>query len=141
MVKRNIDFIVIHCTATPQNTTVQSILNYWKNILKWRSPGYHILIDTAGKLHQLSHFDKTTNGVKGHNARSIHISYIGGIDGNQKAKDTRTTAQKAGILEAIKMAIYYADKKVKIQGHRDFPNVRKDCPSFDAKREYSWITI
>jgi N-acetylmuramoyl-L-alanine amidase len=26
-----------------------------------------------------------------------------------------------------------------IQGHRDFPKVKKACPSFDAKNEYAWI--
>ena len=25
------------------------------------------------------------------------------------------------------------------QGHRDFPNVKKACPSFDAKSEYKDI--
>jgi hypothetical protein len=26
-----------------------------------------------------------------------------------------------------------------IQGHKDFPNVNKACPSFDAKKEYAHI--
>jgi len=26
--------------------------------------------------------------------------------------------------------------KAIIQGHRDFPNVKKACPSFNAKEEY-----
>ena len=25
-----------------------------------------------------------------------------------------------------------------IQGHRDFPNVKKSCPRFDAKDEYNF---
>ena len=29
--------------------------------------------------------------------------------------------------------------KAKIQGHRDFPNVKKACPSFDAQKEYEEI--
>jgi N-acetylmuramoyl-L-alanine amidase len=139
---RNIDFIVIHCTATPQTAKVSSILSYWKNVLKWRTVGYHVLIEANGTIHNLLDFDKIANGVKGYNPNSIHISYIGGVDANGKAIDNRTPAQKQAILKAILSAFAYAREsangsKVTIQGHRDFPNVRKDCPSFDAKKEYN----
>ena len=48
---RNINFIVIHCTATQPNVKKESILNYWKNTLKWKSVGYHRLIDANGIIH------------------------------------------------------------------------------------------
>jgi N-acetylmuramoyl-L-alanine amidase len=141
---RNIDYIVIHCTATPQTTKVSSILSYWKNVLKWRTVGYHILIEADGTTHNLLDFHKISNGVKGYNNNSIHISYIGGVDAKGKAIDNRTAAQKQAILKAILSAMAYiqkggngTEKKITIQGHRDFPNVRKDCPSFDAKKEYN----
>jgi len=150
--KREIKYIVVHCTASPQSQTVESIKNYWKNTLKWSSPGYHRLIDASGEIHNLSHFDKPTNGVKGFNASSIHISYIGGVDSAGKAIDNRTPAQKAAIITCIKEALEYVGKKVKILGHRDFspdkngngridPFERiKECPCFDAIPEYEWIT-
>ena len=134
---RIIDYIVIHCTATPKNTTVQSILNYWKDNLGWKNVGYHFLIDLNGKIHRLANLDTITNGVKGFNSVSIHISYIGG-----QFEDDRTEMQKASILLCIKEALEYAKKtgsKPKIQGHRDFPNVKKSCPQFNAIPEYSWI--
>lgn len=133
---RVINYITIHCTATSQNAKVESIQNYWKNTLKWKSPGYHILIEADGTRHYLQPFDLPTNGVKGFNQNSIHISYIGGLNG-----DDRTEAQKASILIAIKEAMEYAKTKPIIQGHRDFPNVTKLCPQFNAKEEYSWITV
>jgi N-acetylmuramoyl-L-alanine amidase len=132
---RQIDFIVIHCTATPQTATVASIRNYWRNVLKWNSPGYHLLIDAAGTIHRLQPFDLPTNGVKGFNARSIHISYIGG-----QRRDDRTPAQKNAIEQAIREAQAYAKPHTPIiQGHRDFPNVAKACPQFHAKEEYQWM--
>jgi N-acetylmuramoyl-L-alanine amidase len=140
---RKIDYIVIHCTATPRSVKVEAIQNYWRNTLKWRSSGYHVLIEENGTRHYLQPFDKPANGVRGFNQNSIHISYIGGVDATGKAIDNRTEAQKAGILIAIREAMEYAVKggtKPIIQGHRDFPNVAKDCPSFNAKAEYSWIT-
>jgi N-acetylmuramoyl-L-alanine amidase len=133
---RKIDYIVIHCTATPKNTTVESIKNHWKNFLKWKSVGYHFLIEANGTIHQL---DLPTNGVKGYNSNSIHISYIGGKD-----FDDRTEAQKGSILTAINRSLQYCKEsgiKPIIQGHRDFPNVAKSCPQFNAKEEYRWITI
>jgi N-acetylmuramoyl-L-alanine amidase len=136
---RKIDYIVLHCTATPHSTTVASIQNHWKNVLKWKSVGYHFLIEANGTIHQLSHLDLPTNGVKGFNSNSIHISYIGG-----QHRDDRTEAQKASILIAINRALQYCkdtNSKPIIQGHRDFPNVAKSCPQFNAKPEYKWITI
>jgi N-acetylmuramoyl-L-alanine amidase len=133
---RKIDYIVIHCTATPRNTKVSSILNYWKNNLKWKNVGYHFLIEENGNINRLVSLDKVTNGVKGFNSVSIHISYIGG-----QFEDDRTEAQKGSILLCIKESLDYIKKKVVIQGHRDFPNVAKSCPQFDAKKEYEWINI
>jgi N-acetylmuramoyl-L-alanine amidase len=137
---RVINYIAIHCTATQQNASVESILRYWKESLKWKSVGYHRLIEADGTIHNLSHFDKPTNGVKGFNHESIHISYIGGVTPENKPIDNRTEMQKVALLICIREALEYVGKKVIIQGHRDF-GANKACPSFDAKNEYIWITV
>lgn len=136
---RLIKYCVLHCTATQPEASVEAIKNYWKSI-GWKKPGYHILIDQNGIPHYLAPFDQITNGVKGYNLESIHISYIGGIDRDGKPKDTRTPQQKATILKCIKEALEYVGRKLIIQGHRDF-GVNKACPCFNAKQEYEWITI
>lgn len=136
---RLIKYIVIHCTATQPEASVEAIKNYWKSI-GWKRPGYHILVDANGIPNYLAPFDQITNGVKGYNMESIHISYIGGIDRNGKPKDTRTPQQKATLLKCIKESLEYVGRKLIIQGHRDF-GVNKACPSFDAKNEYKWITV
>ena len=132
---RKIDYIVIHCTATSPDTKKESILNYWKNTLKWKSVGYHRLIDKFGIIHELANYNQITNGVKGFNSVSIHFSYIGGIDEKGKAKDTRTLKQKESLLYLIKEAKKQFPNAI-IQGHKDFKGVAKACPSFDAKKEY-----
>ena len=136
---RTIEYIVIHCTATSPSAKVSGILRYWKEEKGWKSPGYHRIINADGEVVKLSNFDNITNGVKGYNHNSIHISYIGGING----VDTRTEEQKASILDCIHEALAYegTSKKVIIKGHRNFPNVTKECPSFNALNEYKWITI
>ena len=135
---RNINYIAIHCTATQPETSIQSIQNYWKSNLGWKNPGYHYIIDRFGNVVNLLPIELVSNGVQGYNSQTINISYVGGIDKSGKPKDTLTEAQKQSILKLLK-ELRVKFPKAKIQGHRDFPNVKKACPSFDAKREYSLI--
>ncbi len=132
---RKIKYIAVHCTATAQTATPESIQKYWREHLKWTMPGYHFLVEPNGKVNNLLPIDKVSNGVAGHNSEIINVSYIGGIDKAGNPKDTRTPKQKEALLSIL------TDLKAKfpdavIQGHRDFPNVKKACPSFDAKAEY-----
>ena len=128
---REIKYIVLHCTATSQNAKVSSILNYWKNKLGWKSVGYHYLIDKQGIIHQLADEEEITNGVYGYNSVSLHISYIGGKD-----KDDRTEPQQEAQRVLVRMLRNKYPDAI-IQGHRDFDNVSKSCPRFDVK---DWLT-
>jgi N-acetylmuramoyl-L-alanine amidase len=120
--KRPIKYIAIHCTASQPTATVAAIQRHWKDTLGWKSPGYHLLIEANGTIHRLMDFNGIANGVRGFNKESVHISY------------------KKAILLCIKEIIEWADnKKLIIQGHRDFPNANKACPCFDAKAEYRGI--
>ena len=51
---REIKYIVIHCTATPQDTKIQSIISYWSKVLGWKNNGYHFIIDKNGKIVRLA---------------------------------------------------------------------------------------
>lgn len=133
---RRIDYLVVHCTATPQTATVAGILNYWETQLGWRNPGYHIIIPPDGHSVRLLADEVPSNGVAGYNAHALHVSYIGGIDAAGNPKDTRTAAQKAELQRILKRW-RQAHPKARIQGHKDFPGVTKACPSFNAKAEYA----
>lgn len=127
---RAIKYIVVHCTGGTQDATVKNILDYWKYKKKWKNPGYHFIIDTDGKTTQLQDLSKASNGVCGYNRNSIHISWIGGKD-----EDNRTEAQKQALTNIVKVLhAVYMDAEVK--GHKDFPKVKKSCPRFDVKQ---WI--
>jgi N-acetylmuramoyl-L-alanine amidase len=129
---RQINYIVLHCTATSPKTTVESIQRFWKESNGWKDPGYHHIIKADGTIVNLQPIEKPSNGVKGHNANSIHISYVGGIDEKGRAKDTRTDAQKQSQILLLKKYKQQFPSAV-IQGHRDFPGVTKECPSFEVK--------
>ncbi len=137
--QRVVNYIVLHCTATPQNTSVESILKYWYEVRKWKVPGYHYLIDAAGVVHTLLPEHRVANGVQGYNSQCIHISYIGGVE-NGRAVDNRTPRQ---IESTINLLINLRSKypRAIICGHHDFPNVPKACPSFKVKPWLSQIGL
>lgn len=133
---RDIKYIAVHCTAGPATQTTKAIKDYWKNNLGWKSVGYHYLINADGTIEQLAQESEVTNGVAGFNSVIVNISYKGGVDSNNKPKDTRTPQQKESILKLLKELKKRYPKAI-IQGHKDFPNVKKACPSFEAKKEYA----
>jgi len=139
---RPINRIVLHCTATSQKATVDSIINYWSKVLKWKHVGYHYIIGVNGERHILSNLKSPTNGVKNYNWDSVHISYIGGARG-----DDRTDAQKAE-LENLLLELVSPDILgiLPVVGHRDLsPDLDRNgiitpnewvklCPSFDVNK-------
>ncbi len=140
---RIIKYLVVHCTATPVTTTIESIKRYWKDVLKWKNYGYHYIIRRDGEIVLITPEENIANGVAGNNRHSIHISYIGGIDANGKVLDNRTEQQKESMYnKLLELAKKYPDAI--IRGHRDFsPDKNKNgiiesfewikgCPSFDV---------
>lgn len=154
---RYIKGIAIHCTAGYGD--VESIKRYWKEVLGWRNYGYHGIVELDGKVHWITPLSKVSNGIKGHNKGLINLAYIGGVEKGDytKPKDTRTEKQKAGLLDMIRVSLEWVKQHQDIQpeffikGHRDFSEDKngngvvdpweriKECPSFDAIPEYSWI--
>lgn len=157
---RRVDYVIHHCTASPQTQTVGSIENYWKNVLGWKTPGYHYMIKPDGEAVNLLSIEKISNGVAGFNSHSINISYIGGVEVFQKKNakgqpvnvigkpiDNRTPDQKKTMMElTIKFNEMFPEAV--IQGHRDFSVDKnrdglitpdewmKSCPSYSVK---SWL--
>ena len=130
---RSIKYIVVHCTATPQSTTIESIKNYWRNDLGWSNVGYHYMIQADGTIVHIADESLITNGVRGYNKNSIHVCWIGG-----QIKDNRTKQQREALIRKLsELKAKYP--QATIQGHRDFPGVTKACPQFDAKNEYKNI--
>lgn len=132
---RPIEYIIIHCTATPEGREhdVEDIRR-WHKAKGWSDIGYHYLIKIDGTIEVGRSVEIPGAHAYGFNSGSIGIVYVGGMDSEMKApKDTRTSAQKQSfgqLLWALKEEFPHA----KIIGHRDVSS--KACPSFDAKTEY-----
>ena len=132
---REIDKIIIHCSATPEGVHFDaSRIDKWHRDRGWSEIGYHYVILLDGTIEYGRDIEKVGAHTLGQNTGSIGICYIGGMDKEMKSsKDTRTDAQKDSLLLLLKtLKRFHPDAK--IYGHRDFSS--KSCPSFDAKTQY-----
>lgn len=135
---RTINEIIVHCTATPEGKdyTVDDITR-WHKERGFKTIGYHYVVYRDGSVHEGRPLAEVGAHCKGHNAHSIGVCYVGGLTADgRKAKDTRTLEQK----EALVLLLVRLKTKfplAEIHGHRDF--AAKECPSFDATREYAGI--
>jgi len=132
---RSINYIIIHCTATPEGREhdVEDIRR-WHKAKGWSDIGYHYLIKIDGTIEPGRSVEIPGAHARGFNHDSIGIVYVGGMDSDMKApKDTRTSAQKQSFGQLL-WALKEEFPNAKIIGHRDVST--KACPSFDAKSEY-----
>lgn len=143
---RKIERIFVHCTASSQKTTVSGVLAEFRQ-KGWRYPGYHYLVSPDGIVTQLLDEKLVSNGVKGFNATSINVAYIGGIrKENRKIVpvDNRTPEQKAALRELL-AKLHFKYPEAHIMGHRsiwgeDHPERwKKACPCFNAEAEYNTL--
>ena len=150
-----LEYLVIHCTATPAGREVSSDeIRHWhtdpvsKGGRGWKQVGYTDMIHLDGQVERLvgnnedANVDpwEITNGAKGYNAISRHIVYVGGVDANdvKAARDTRTAAQKEALRKYVQ-DFHKRFPKVKIIGHNQVSN--KACPSFDVAKWLKEIGI
>ena len=133
---RDIDYIVIHCAATKPSMDVPiERVKKWHLDRGWSDIGYHYYITRDGEIHKGRKLSTIGAHVKGYNSKSIGICYEGGINESGEPEDNRTKAQKKSLLKVVQVLKFVFSDAI-VQGHRDFPNVNKACPSFDAKNEY-----
>lgn len=128
---RKINKIIIHCSATKasQDIGVKEI-DAWHKKQGWEEIGYHFVIRRNGRCEKGRDIEKIGAHCKGHNADSIGICLVGGIDNNGKPQNNFTDAQFQTLRKLV------ADLKQKypqatIHGHNEFAN--KACPCFDVK--------
>jgi len=134
---RNINTLVVHCTATPEgrDVDVATIRKWHTRDNGWKDIGYHYVVYRDGSVHPGRPVDQVGAHVAGHNSGSIGVVYVGGCDKSMKPKDTRTDAQKIALRKLLReLVVKY--KITTLVGHRDFDK-GKACPSFDAKSEYA----
>lgn len=127
-----IRFLTIHCAATPEGRDVKAVTVRQWGINRFNQPSYHWIIELNGTaVRDLPDIARGAH-TRGANTGNIGICYVGGMAHDMKrAKDTRTPAQTATLGRLVRQ--YQARfPGLVIRGHRDWPGVDKDCPSFDV---------
>ena len=120
--KNNIRYLVIHCSDTDDDFTVEDIHEMHLNF-GWDGIGYHKVIDQKGCIFDGRPEYWVGAHVKGFNKTSLGVCLIGK---NKFSKEQ---------LEALKNLLTIWKKKYpdsKILGHKDLGNTSKTCPNFDV---------
>lgn len=148
--KRTITEIIIHCTATKEGVpfTVSQITESHKK-RGFNTIGYHYVIYQDGTIHAGRDINIAGAHCTNHNAHSLGIVYVGGLDKNGKPKDTRTYEQQL-YLRLLLAALRDLYPSARFIGHRDTsPDLNKngkvdkwewikDCPCFDVRANYQF---
>lgn len=147
-VKREINKVIIHCTATPfyQRVTVDDVTN-WHKKRGWSDIGYHYFISLEGNIFVGRALKEQGAHCKHHNEDSIGICYEGGLDQFGNPADTRSAAQKLALWSLVTMLMLQFPGAT-VHGHREFSEDKnqdgiispdeytKSCPCFDAHSEW-----
>ena len=149
-----LQFLVIHCTATPEGREVSSDeIRRWhtgpvcEGGRGWKQVGYTDMIHLDGKVERLVDNNEDafvdsweiTNGAKGYNGISRHIVYVGGLASDAKTpKDTRT-ADQLRVMKAYVASFHKRFPNVRIIGHNEI--AAKACPSFDVRKWLGTIGV
>lgn len=133
---RQINEIIIHCTATPAGHDISAAqVDSWHRARGWNGIGYHYLIRLDGTIETGRPLESPGAHCRGHNRNSVGIAYAGGTlaDGVTPA-DTRTPAQRRA-MHTLVGTLLRRFSGAGVYGHRDF--AAKACPCFDATAEFS----
>ena len=156
---KDIDAIVIHCSATREGQDVRAAdIDKWHKERGFACIGYNYVIDLDGTVElgrtltrDGAHCNTAGTSGKSYNKHSIGICYVGGLDKYGRAKDTRTAAQKRA-LAALVYRLLAEYPITDVLGHRDAsPDKNKDgkitpnewikeCPCFDVRKEFPLAT-
>jgi N-acetylmuramoyl-L-alanine amidase len=126
--------LVIHCAATKPSLDIGAKeIRQWHKQKGWIDIGYHFVIRRDGRIETGRPVDVVGAHVEGHNSTSVGICLVGGVsqaDANVP-EDNFTGAQYVALAGLLKeLIVKYPNCTIK--GHRDFPGVKKACPSFDV---------
>ena len=133
---REIDMIVIHCSATRCDRDYPfERLDSDHRSRGWNGCGYHRYITKDGTVHIGRPYEQVGAHVGPRfNPHSIGICYEGGLNERGQFADTRTVAQKRSMAALIR-ELKTRFPKARILGHRDLPGVRKACPCYDVAKD------
>ncbi|MBD1552266.1 lysozyme [Pseudomonas sp. C2L12B] len=136
--------VVVHCSATGPHADIGAHdINAWHLKRGWAGIGYHYVIRRDGKLENGRPEHAIGAHAAGHNAVSVGVCLVGGVDAAGKPHANYTEAQLA-CLRRLLAELHSRYPAARILGHRDLsPDTNSDgvvsanefvkaCPCFDV---------
>lgn len=127
--------LAVHCSATKPGLDIGAEeIDAWHKgpPNNWSGIGYHLVIRRSGVVEPGRPLDAIGSHVKGYNSSSVGVCLVGGLDAEGKPTAMYTEEQWVALMTTLRfLRRMYPDAR--IQGHRDFPDVDKACPSFDVR--------
>lgn len=139
---RQIDNIIIHCSATPPSLDIGAeTIEQWHRANGWLAIGYHYIIKRDGSIQNGRDLDGDGNILEevgahayGYNSRSVGICLVGGVGDDGMPDANFSLMQYISLkqcIEQVMREVRHQRQKPQIIGHRDISN--KACPSFNVQ--------
>ncbi len=138
LLPNRVAFLVVHCSATRPSMD-WDVSDVRKEHLKqgWIDVGYHYVITRDGRIQEGRPLDRQGAHVRGYNHLSVGVCLIGGVsEDDVNVPENNFTYPQFVSLANLLVELREKFPNAEVLGHRDMPNVRKACPSFDVR---SWL--
>ena len=126
--------IVVHCADTYATMDIGAadIRKWHVDERGWSDIGYHKVIRRDGTVEAGRDMDVSGAHAAGYNSVSVGVCLVGGRGENDEAENNFTPQQFESLAEVLdELCGRYPDAEV--LGHRDLPDVQKECPAFDVR--------
>ena len=133
---RELNRVILHCSATRegQDVSAATIKDWHVNGRGWSDIGYHYVIGLDGTIEKGRPINRPGAHTKGHNAETVGVCYIGGVEQDGKTpKDTLTLAQQEA-FRSLYNALQVVFGPMTLHGHNEY--AAKACPSFYVKDKF-----
>lgn len=134
---REIKKVILHCAATREGKDIDAkTIKRWHTAppRSWSDIGYHFVIKLDGTIERGRPIYRAGAHTKGHNADSVGVCYVGGLDSQGQPKDTMTAEQERS-FRALYAALCMVFQDPTLHGHNEFST--KACPSFKVEEKFS----
>lgn len=128
------EYIVIHCADTYERMDIGAadIRKWHVEERGWSDIGYHKVIRRDGTIETGRDIDVSGAHAAGFNAVSVGVCLVGGRGEDDEAENNFTPQQFESLQEVID-ELWTKYPEAKVLGHRDLPDVQKQCPAFDVR--------
>lgn len=125
--------IVVHCSASRPSAKVDAAeIARWHRDRGFLKIGYHYVINRSGLVEPGRALDQVGAHAAGYNSVSVGVCLVGGLNDKTGAPENNFTEAQFDSLKTTLRALTEKFSNAKVLGHRDLPNVHKDCPCFDV---------